>query len=230
MAAPPATWTGGRLPPYCSAVTPQWSQILWTAGAVLAALSAGWAAWRIVRMHAPPPPLAFALVATAAIFAWAAAATPDALVLAESLVLGWTLVTLALIDARAFRLPDLLTLPLMVAGLVVAVTLPRAPIWDHLAGAAAGYAILAGIGWAFWRLRGAESIGLGDAKLLGAAGAWLGWRALPSVLIIACVLAFALIAVRAAFQGAASARRRIAFGAPLCAAIWIVWLAGPLAI
>lgn len=211
-------------------MTLQWNHIAWTGGAVLAALPAGWAAWRTARIHTPPPPLAFALAATASIFAWAAAAAPNALVLAESLVLGWALLSLALIDARAFRLPDPLTLPLLAAGLAVALSLPGTPLWDHLAGAAAGYGVLAAIGWAFWRLRGAESLGLGDAKLLGAAGAWLGWRPLPSVLIIACLFAIALIAIRAAFHGPASARRPIAFGAPLCAAIWIVWLDGPLAI
>ena len=223
-------WTARRLSPYCSGVTPQWSQIAWVAVAVVAALPAGWAAGRVARAYAPPPPPVLTVGATAAIFVWAAAATPGALVLALSLVLGWSLLTLALIDARAFRLPDPLTLPLLAAGLVGAFLLPGAPLWDHLAGAAIGYGVLAAIGWAFWRLRGEESLGLGDAKLLGAAGAWLGWRALPSVLIVACLLAFALIAIRAAFQGPASARRRIAFGAPLCAAIWIVWLGGPLAI
>ena len=211
-------------------MTPEWSQIAWTAGALVAAGPAGWAAGRVVRHYAEPPPLALTVAATAAIFAWAAAATPGALVLAASLVLGWTLLTLALIDARAFRLPDPLTLPLLAAGVAGAFLLPGAPVLDHLAGAAAGYGVLAFIGWAFWRLRGEEGLGLGDAKLLGAGGAWLGWRALPSVLIIACLLAFALVAVRAASRGRVSARRRIAFGAPLCVAIWIVWLGGPLAI
>jgi len=230
----PWTWTARRISPYCSGVTAQWNQIAWTAGALAAAVPAGWVARRIVRHYAePPPPLALTLAATAAIFTWAAAVTPAVMVLALSLVLGWMLLTLALVDVRAFRLPDPLTLPLLAAGLVGAFLLPDLlpdpPLWNHLAGAAIGYGVLAAIGWAFWRVRGEEGLGLGDAKLLGAGGAWLGWRALPSVLIIACLLAFALIAIRAAFQGPASVRRRIAFGAPLCAAIWVVWLAGRLA-
>jgi leader peptidase (prepilin peptidase) / N-methyltransferase len=164
------------------------------------------------------------------VFAWAWAATPPGLVLALSLGLGWALLTLALIDARAHRLPDSLTLPLLAAGLAVAFALPGAPILDHLAGAAAGYGVLAAIGWAFWRLRGQEGLGLGDAKLLAAAGAWLGWRPLPTVLIVACALALAWIAVRAARGGGGALRAPVAFGPPLCAATWIVWLYGPLTV
>ncbi len=209
-------------------VTPQLNQIAWAAGALAAAVPAGWAAARVARAYGeqPAPPLAAMTAAALVVFTWAAAATPPGLVLALSLVLGWTLLTLAVVDARVFRLPDRLTVPLLGAGLAAAFVLPGAPILGHLAGAAAGYAVLAAIGWAFWRRRGEEALGLGDAKLLAAGGAWLGWRPLPSVLIAACLLALAWIAVRAARRGHATLRVRTAFGPPLCLAIWIVWLYG----
>jgi leader peptidase (prepilin peptidase)/N-methyltransferase len=230
-------WTTGRIFPYCGEMAgsalgaaPQFVQIVGAAVALAAAIPAGWATQRVARAYggAAPPSLAASIGGALAVFAWAVVATPPGLVLALSLVLGWTLLTLAVIDARALRLPDVLTLPLTGAGLAVALTLPGAPIVDHLVGAVAGYAVLAAVGWGYWRLRGQEGLGLGDAKLLAAAGAWLGWRSLPSVLLVACLLALAWIATRAAVRGRASLRRQIAFGAPLCLAIWIVWLYGPL--
>jgi leader peptidase (prepilin peptidase)/N-methyltransferase len=230
-------WTAGRVFPYFArmvgsavGVTPHFSEIAGVALALAAAFPAGWAARKVARAYAQDaaPSLVAAIGGALAVFGWAAAATPYGLVLALSLVLSWMLLTLAIVDARTLRLPDKLTLPLVVAGLAAALTLPGRPFLDHLAGAAAGYAVVAAIGWGYWRLRGQEGLGLGDAKLLAGAGAWLGWRPLPSVLIVACVLALAWIAIRAALRGRGSMRRPIAFGAPLCLATWIVWLHGPL--
>jgi leader peptidase (prepilin peptidase) / N-methyltransferase len=209
---------------------PQFNEFASVAVALAAAVPAGWAARRVARAYGAgaPPSLAAVTGLTLAVFGWAAAATPPDLVLALSLVLGWTLLTLAIVDVRSMRLPNVLTLPLIGLGLAASLTLPDAPFLDHLMGAAAGYGVLAAIGWVYWRLRGREGLGLGDAKLLAAGGAWLGWRPLPSVLIVACLVALAWIAIRATMKGRASLRHQIAFGGPLCLAIWIVWLHGPL--
>jgi leader peptidase (prepilin peptidase)/N-methyltransferase len=162
------------------------------------------------------------------VFASAALVTPHDWRLYASLVLGWALVCLAVIDARTFRLPDAFTLPLLALGLAVSVALPGRPWSDHLIGALLGWGVLRVLAWVWRRARGVDGIGLGDAKLLGAAGAWLGWAALPSVLLIACAFAFLWIALTVARGGRPALERRIAFGAPLCLAIWIVWLRGPL--
>jgi leader peptidase (prepilin peptidase)/N-methyltransferase len=195
------------------------------------AAAAGWLAARLVRFYAADnrPPSHFALIAaTTTLFAWAAVVAPAGWVLAVSLGLGWTLVCLAAIDLTTLRLPDAFTLPLMAAGLAVAVFLPGRPILGHLAGAAVGWSLLAVLAWA-WRVwRGVDGLGLGDAKLLGAGGAWLGWPALPSVLLIGAVMALAWVAVLSMARGRAVLRAPIAFGAPLALAIWIVWLHGPL--
>jgi leader peptidase (prepilin peptidase)/N-methyltransferase len=95
------------------------------------------------------------------------------------------------------------------------------PLRDHLIGAAAGYLVLAGIAFAYARLRGREGLGLGDAKLLAVAGAWLGWRAVPIVVVIASAGGLAWAGVRLLRQGRAGLSEPIAFGAPLCAAIWV---------
>jgi len=100
-------------------------------------------------------------------------------------VLLWMLIALAVIDLETGYLPDALTLPLALAGL--AVNGLGAAFVDGqtaLIGAVAGYAVFRAIAEAFYRLRGIEGLGLGDAKLLGALGAWLGWPALPPIVFI----------------------------------------------
>ena len=198
-----------------------------------ASAPAGLLAHRLARAFAPEVRRLPMVGLMALAFGWAGLVAPVGPVLCLSLGLGWVLSILAVVDATTFRLPDVLTLPLALAGLVASLLLPGAPVLDHLAGAAVGWGGLAALAYLYRRLRGVEGIGLGDAKLLGAAGAWLGWAALPSVVMIACVGAFAwvvLLAWRPRRSPAATplAQLRIPFGAPLGLAIWIVWLHGPL--
>jgi len=61
---------------------------------------------------------------------------------------------------------------------------------------------------------------LGDAKLLAVAGAWLGWTALPSVVVLACAGGLAWAALRLLRRGHEGLAEPIAFGLPLCAATW----------
>jgi leader peptidase (prepilin peptidase)/N-methyltransferase len=188
----------------------------------------GWLAARAADGYAPakgPPPLVM-VGAMALTFGWALLIAPPAPVLLASLALGWCLVCLAAIDLVCFRLPDILVLPLAVAGLAASLWLPGRPILDHVAGAAAGYCALAGLAWLYQLWRRVEGVGLGDAKLLGAAGAWLGWRPLPWVVLLACLVAFAWVGLRALLRRRLSLGERLAFGAPLCLAVWIVWLHG----
>jgi leader peptidase (prepilin peptidase)/N-methyltransferase len=170
------------------------------------------------------------IVASTAIGIWGALVVPATVLLPVTAALGVCLLTLAVIDAECFRLPDVLTLPLIACGLIVAAFLPGLPLFDHVIGAAAGFVVFAALAWLFRRVRGRDALGLGDAKLAAAAGAWLGWMALPSMVLIACVLGFIWIAVRAITSGRQSMREHIAFGVPLAAAFWLVWLYGPLQI
>ncbi|KAK52454.1 prepilin peptidase [Bordetella bronchiseptica] len=96
------------------------------------------------------------------------------------------LLVLACFDLEHLLLPDCLTLPLLWAGLLAnAAGMGLATPAQAIAGAAAGYALLAGVAWAFRRRTGRDGLGLGDAKLLAALGAWLGWQALPALLLAA---------------------------------------------
>ena len=177
-----------------------------------------------IRLDPFYPAIELAALAVAA----SAALVLSGWLLWASLALGWTLLALAAIDLRHYLLPDLLTLPLIPAGLGLAYLIEPGKLPDHAVGAAAGLVGFALIAWLYRRLRHREGLGLGDAKLLGAGGAWLGWQALPSVVALAAVVALAVALAGALAGGKLGATTRIAFGPYLALAIWLVWLYGPL--
>jgi leader peptidase (prepilin peptidase)/N-methyltransferase len=163
-----------------------------------------------------------AVLAAAAAAAAALLLAPDDAVAGSAL--GWTLLALALIDVRHGILPDILTLPLLLAGLALAAAAQQAIPVEELIGAAAGYLAFAGVAAWYRRTRGREGLGLGDAKLLAAAGAWLGWGALPAVVAAASLSALGVVAVGALRGRPARADLEIRFGPFLCLAIWAVFL------
>lgn len=140
--------------------------------------------------------------------------------------LGWTLLALAAIDLRELTLPDALTLPLIAAGLGVAALAFPQPL-DHLIGAALGGTAFAALGWGWERVTGREALGLGDAKLFAAAGAWLGWQGLPSVLLFAALAGLAMALARAV-TGRGGLRTPLPFGPGLAIGFWLTWVLGPI--
>jgi leader peptidase (prepilin peptidase) / N-methyltransferase len=159
-----------------------------------------------------------------ALWAWSAT---DGWLLWASCGLAWTLLALALIDVEHQILPDVLTLPLMAAGLAVAWINQPGAILDNVAGAASGYALFSLVAWAYRRWRGRDGLGAGDAKLLAALGAWVGASGLPSVVLLGSLMALtAALAVRS-FRLKGALQDRVAFGPALAAAGWLVWLYGP---
>ncbi len=103
------------------------------------------------------------------------------------------LLCLTLIDWDTTLLPDDITLPLLWAGLIGAVTsLISVTVTDAVIGAAAGYMSLWLVYWAFRLVTGKEGMGYGDFKLFAALGAWLGWQALIPVILCASVVGAAV--------------------------------------
>ncbi|HSF94352.1 MAG TPA: A24 family peptidase [Thermohalobaculum sp.] len=165
-------------------------------------------------------------LAAIAVALWSVAAAPGWLAWASA-GLGWTLLALAVIDRRHMILPDVLTLPLIPAGLAVAAFTPGGGIAHHLIGVAAGAACLGAVAWAYWRFRGREGLGLGDVKLFAAAGAWVGWPGLPSVLLIGAATGLAAACFRRRPEAVARADEPLAFGPYLALGLWITWVYGP---
>ena len=167
-------------------------------------------------------------LAAAAIGVWAALAQPTPLAAALTTLLGWQLLLIAVIDAEHFRLPDRLTLPLLVTGLLAAVLLDHTAPLDAVIGAAVGFGGLWLLAFAYRRLRGREGLGDGDPILLAAGGAWVGWIGLPSVLLWASAAGLSLVAARLLVGRKVSASDRLPFGPFLAAGLWLTWLIGPL--
>ena len=142
-------------------------------------------------------------------------------------LLGWTLLAMGLIDLKTLRLPDFGNYLLIAGGMAVTYALAADAAIDHAIGAVSGFLILFVVSRLYRRIRGRDGLGLGDAKLLAAGGAWLGWQALPGILMIAG--AAGLIVAIIAQNGQSFDRRRVvAFGPYLALAIWISWLVGPI--
>jgi leader peptidase (prepilin peptidase) / N-methyltransferase len=148
--------------------------------------------------------------------------------IAATVLLGGALVALSSIDAVSYRLPDTLTLPLIALGLAACAVLGWDDVPIRAAAAAFGYGTLYLVARVYLRARGRHGLGLGDAKLFAAAGAWLGFDGLPSVLLIASLTALAAAALAYARGMAVTAGTAIPFGPFLAYGFWLVWLYGPM--
>jgi leader peptidase (prepilin peptidase)/N-methyltransferase len=134
-------------------------------------------------------------------------------------VISMTIV-LIYIDADIQMLPDVIDLPAIALGLGVGAlglgflhptTVLAESLIDAFFGAFLGAAILMTIIGAYWLLRRAEGMGLGDVKMLAMIGAVTGWRAIPGVLLLAA-LSGALIGVPAALRSGRGMRAALPFG------------------
>ena len=174
---------------------------------------------RLSLAPTPVPPMRTA-VGAAMVIASVVIFAPDRLW--SGCALGWTLVVLSLIDWQDGILPDLLTLPLAAAGLAVG----GSPWQDSLLGALLGAALLALPALAYRRFRGQDGLGWGDVKLAAASGAWLGWQAIPAMILASALLGIAAVLVRRWWLKT-SAREAIPFGPALAGATWVIWLVQP---
>ncbi len=149
-----------------------------------------------------------------------------------AIFLTFALISISFIDIDHQLIPDSVVFPLLWIGLGISLfhplagseTLFIAPK-DAIVGAIAGYLSLWSVYWLFKLVTGKEGMGYGDFKLLAALGAWLGWQALPMIIMMSAV-------VGASFGISMIVFRRhernvpIPFGPYLAAAGWITLLYG----
>jgi leader peptidase (prepilin peptidase)/N-methyltransferase len=146
-----------------------------------------------------------------------------------ALIFSWTLLTAAMIDWQTQFLPDSLSLPLLWLGLLISLGQANGfALVDPataIVGAAAGYLVLWAVFHAFLLATGKEGMGYGDFKLLAVIGAWLGWQALPMVLLMSSV-AGAIVGGLLMATGVLARGKPMPFGPWLALAGWLTLVAG----
>ncbi len=146
------------------------------------------------------------------------------LLLASRLVLTSILIVLFGTDFDTQRLPDVITKPAIVIGVLFNIWTPPGLV-ASLIGAATGAGVLLAVRWLWRRLRGVDGMGLGDVKMLAGIGAFLGWRQVWVVLFLAS-LAGAIVGIALAARGGRSMQTRLPFGTFLALAAFAASLFG----
>ena len=67
-------------------------------------------------------------------------------------------------------------------------------------------------------------------KLYAAAGAWVGWEGLPSVMLVGAAAGLAGTCLLSRANRGLGGRAPVAFGPYLALGFWITWLYGPLSL
>lgn len=172
-----------------------------------------------------PPHMAMLACGTGLVLSLATIALTPPELWAAGIVLAFALTWASVVDIDRFILPDIITLGLVIAGLGLhALGGTSQAQLDAAIGAIAGYAVIALTAAAYRRLRGRDGLGLGDAKLLAAAGAWLGWIALPVVLLGASTAGLLWAACATAIRGRAGLAAPLPFGPFISLAFFATWL------
>ncbi|MBA3231850.1 MAG: prepilin peptidase [Acidobacteria bacterium] len=114
-----------------------------------------------------------------AVFGW------DAL-LAVRILFACAMIVLFAIDLEHHLLPNVITLPGIVVGLICSLFVPPG-LLDAFIGALVGGAVLWLIGEAYYRYSGQEGMGGGDVKMLAMIGAFLGWQQVALTLVLSSV-------------------------------------------
>ena len=142
-----------------------------------------------------------------------------------ALVLTWGLIALAVIDAETQLLPDGITLPLLWIGLGLSLFGLFVDSDQAIIGAICGYLSLWLIAQLFRLTTGKEGMGQGDFKLFALFGAWLGWTALPQILLLSTVPG-AVFGIAMMLIGRQQRGTPVPFGPFLAIAGWISVLWG----
>lgn len=137
-------------------------------------------------------------------------------------LLGWVLFTIAVLAFERHRIPNALTLPLIVLGIAAGMIAPSSSILDHVLGAGIGWGVIVAL--RLVRGSGARGPMAGDAGLLGAAGAWLGCQALPLALIVAGGGMAAITGIRRARRVRVPTRPPPRFALLVASVSWPLWL------
>lgn len=144
--------------------------------------------------------------------------------LAVRLAFCAAMIVLFVIDFHHHILPNVITVPGIVVGLVASVMLP--PGWrDGLIGAGLGGGLLWAIAEGYYRVRGEDGLGFGDVKMLAMIGAFLGWKLVLLTLVLSS-FAGALVGTGVLLTGRGSMKYALPYGTFLAVAALVASLGG----
>ncbi len=103
-----------------------------------------------------------------------------------------SLIVISFIDLRHQIIPDVISLPGIAVGLAFSIFFGYTPWLESLIGILVGGGCLYLIAVAFEWLTGKEGMGIGDVKLLAMIGAWMGWKALPFIMLFSSLMGIIL--------------------------------------
>jgi leader peptidase (prepilin peptidase)/N-methyltransferase len=120
---------------------------------------------------------------TAVLFVVMVWVTPPSPLLVSRLLLVCILIALFGIDLEHQILPNSITLPGIVAGLLLS-TIGPPGVRDAVIGTVLGAAVLYAIALGYYLWRREEGLGMGDVKMLAMIGAFLGWKMVLVTLLL----------------------------------------------
>jgi len=97
----------------------------------------------------------------------------------------YALIVISFIDLKWQIIPDIISIPGIFCGLIASLILPDLSFKDALYGALLGGGMLFLVAYGYYFIKKREGMGGGDIKLLAMIGAFLGWKAIPFVILIA---------------------------------------------
>ena len=175
------------------------------------------------------PIVEFLTAILAAVAAWHFGAGWEAVM---AVLMTFALIAISMIDIDHQLIPDSIVIPLLWTGLVMSLFHPLAGAntlfispQDAVFGAVVGYLSLWSVYQLFKLVTGKEGMGYGDFKLLAALGAWLGWPALPTIILMSAIVG-AVVGIGLIVLRGRDRQLPIPFGPYLAAAGWITMLYG----
>ncbi len=136
------------------------------------------------------------------------------------------------VDFDHMIIPDRVTLGGIVCGLIASALVPalhgetsilRSLMWSGI-GAAAGWGLLWGVAMLGEFIFKKEAMGFGDVKLMGAIGAFFGWKAILFTVMVSS-LAGSVVGISFILLGKKELQSRIPYGPylSLAALLWMYW-------
>ncbi len=121
------------------------------------------------------------------------------------------MIVLAMIDFEHYLLPDSITKPGILAGLILQFQVSWSTPRDAVLGVVLGAGVLAALTWGWYWWKGVHGMGFGDIKMLAMVGAFLGWQGAIATLLLGS-LAGSVVGVGQILRGRMGLRSKLPFG------------------